>query len=144
MLHEWTCAQGSHKCGCSGCSCTHTFFSKAVLYPQKSIKTRQNSGISPQVKGIWFTAPTVFKLLRDPWKGLHKGCLLRILTEINAWGNTSSLDFEAIVDTMDHIDSFWMKTTRGCRLAQSHSAFCLFGAENPPFIWLETIEAGGV
>ena len=30
--------QGSHNCGCSGYSCTHTFFRRAVLHPHNSIK----------------------------------------------------------------------------------------------------------
>ena len=30
-----TMMQGSRKCGCSGCSCTHTFFRKVVLHSQK-------------------------------------------------------------------------------------------------------------
>ena len=71
ILRHWNnhyAGEGSLKCGCSGCSCTHTFFRKTVLHPQKSIKTREYSGISPQIDGFWFLAPTTFNLLCKPCK----------------------------------------------------------------------------
>ena len=42
----------------------HPHFSrKAVLHPQKSTETREYSGISSQINGTWFFAPTTFNLL---------------------------------------------------------------------------------
>ena len=41
--------QGSHKCGCNGCSCAHTFFGEAVLHSQKSLKTSNATTVFPHV-----------------------------------------------------------------------------------------------
>ena len=54
--------QGLRNCGYSS---IHIFIEKAVLNPQKSIKTSKYSGISPQIDGILSFAPTTFNLLRD-------------------------------------------------------------------------------
>ena len=43
---------GSVSVGALGAAAPTLFFRKAVLHPQKSIKTREYSGISPQIDGI--------------------------------------------------------------------------------------------
>ena len=38
------------------------FFSQAVFHSQNSIKTCENSGISPEINGIWFSAPLLWEI----------------------------------------------------------------------------------